>query len=175
MAGGIETTPAAAPGSETRSADGRRTVGLYLPYTSGGRVISEVSLAPCTFGHLLRWQDGRIGGGLALLTELSGLTFAQIEGLRQPDDARVMDALLAHVHPDIAEDIRTGRVPLMTPGPYAAGMASEGAPAAESGAEAPAAVFDSPHPFGGETDLPDWAGVESVTERPADYVPGVDD
>lgn len=168
MAGGEEAGPA--PGSVVQTADGRRSVGLLLPYAVGGITVSVVTLQPCTFGHLLRFRAGKFHSSLDLLLELSGLTFQQVEGLRQPDDGRVMEAFIAHVHPEIAAHITEGSMPLPENAPQAASAAPAAAPA---GSLAPGSVGpaeDAPGP-----DMPDWDGIEGMGERPDDYIPGIDD
>lgn len=169
MAGGEEAGPA--PGSVVQTADGRRSVGLLLPYAVGGITVSVVTLQPCTFGHLLRFRAGKFHSSLDLLLELTGLTFQQVEGLRQPDDGRVMEAFLAHVHPEIAEHVNAGSMPL--PENYAPSVASGAAPAAPAGPLAPGSVGPAEEAPG--QDMPDWGGIEGMGERPDDYIPGIDD
>lgn len=101
---------------ENRTADGRRIVGLFIPYDSGGQRISEITIQPSTMGHLSRWQAGRIMGAMPLLMELTGLSLHDVENIRHPDDTRVMEAFLDHIHPVIAADIRNGVRPEPEPG-----------------------------------------------------------
>lgn len=144
---------------ENRTADGRRIVGLFIPYEAGGRRISEVEIKPPTMGHLLRWQAGKIMGAMPLLMELTGLSLHEVENIRHPDDQRVMEAFLDHIQPVIAEDIRNGRRPEPEPGVD------------------PSPGFD---PVGIEPEWPVSYGPEdegfeaAPREQPLDYDPRVD-
>jgi hypothetical protein len=140
---------------ENRTADGRRIVGLFVPFETSGRMIQEVTFQPSTMGILLRWQDGMIPGAIALLQELTGLDRIQVENIRHPDDQRVMAAFLDHIQPTIAEDIRNGVRP--NPGPAPADFA----PGQVAG---------------------DWSGGYDLADDPLapddraiDHIPGLDD
>jgi hypothetical protein len=132
----------------TQAADGRRIVGLFVPFDHAGQRVSEIAFQPSTLGHLMRWQDGLIAGALPLMMELTGMERLAIEAIRHPDDERVMAAFLDHVQPAIAADIRDGvrRVPSagevdsFTPGPS-----------------------------------PGYDIEQQPDEPPSDYVPGLDD
>lgn len=156
---------------EAQHSDGRRMVGLYLPFTAAGLRIEAITFEPCTFGHLLRWQAGAIPSSIALMMELSKRTLHEIETIRYPDDSRVMAAFLDHIHPTIADDIRAGVRPRASgeggddrgPEPQDAVYGPDGAPLAPSGGTGALDPFSRYDEF------------ETVpTERPLDYVEGLD-
>ena len=150
--------------TETHHPDGRRTIGLFIPFKAAGVQVAEITFEPCTFGHLLRWQAGLIPSSLALLQELSKRSLHEIESIRHPDDSRVMAAFLDHIHPDIAADVRSGVRP--APGGNPAPMPQTPAtddPGAfqEDSASGPLSGYDE---------------FETIPPgRPSDYVEGLDD
>lgn len=157
---------------QTQTADGRRIVGLYLPFDAAGVRVTEIAFAPCTFGHLLRWQEGRINGTMALMMELSGRTAHEIESIRRPDDGRVMTAFLEHVHEEIAKDVMDGVRRL--PDGYGAGGGLAAVQPRQEATQAPSALPDE---FGSSASDPfgEYGGFEAETdERPLDYIPGLD-
>lgn len=154
--------------SQTHHPDGRRTIGLFIPYEAKGKRIEAVTFDPCTFGHLLRWQSGMIPGSIALMIELTGLELSTIEGIRHPDDARVMAAFLDHIHPEIAADVRNGVRPAGSPSPLDLGTPAP--PAAAQGLGEGPEGHGASDPFGGYDEF------EQVPPgRPSDYVEGLDD
>jgi hypothetical protein len=159
---------------ETQHADGRRTVGLYMPFTAAGIRVKAITFEPSTFGHLQRWNSGHYASAMALMMELSKRDLYTLESIRHPDDARVMKAFLDHVQPQIAEDIQAGVRPRSAgevittefePAPADVGVPTEQDPE-WGGSRAPLAD-DALAGYEGQE-------FETVPGRPIDHVEGLD-
>lgn len=91
--------------------DGRRIVYLLRPVTVLGVPVEKVELGPVKLDHLLRWNEGRFDGALALMAELTELTVAALRELTFPDADIVMAEFLNHVPPAIRANIESSQVP----------------------------------------------------------------
>ena len=94
---------------------GGRTIHLFIPFEFSGKQITQITLAPLRFGHVLRWNEGAWKTSIELLVELAGVEEAVIRELRYPDADRVMDSFMALMTPEIRNDIVDGRIPLKQP------------------------------------------------------------
>ncbi|MDB5177591.1 MAG: hypothetical protein JWN75_1259 [Candidatus Saccharibacteria bacterium] len=93
------------------TADGKRVVGLYIPFSVEGVEVRDVSLGPFLFDHDLKWQEGKYQTSLALIVDLSGLSEKVLRQLRYPDVSRVMTEFMSLIPEHISNDIRAGAVP----------------------------------------------------------------
>src|SRR5262245_55194649 len=92
-----------------------RKIELIAPITYAGNTISELMIAPARLDHVIRWGQGQIGGSLALLAELSGLSEGALRQIEYPDADDVLAAVMAVLPAMIRTDIERGAVPLATP------------------------------------------------------------
>ena len=80
--------------TEVITKNNSRRIELFVPVKVGEKEITEVVLAPVTFGHTIRWGKQAIAGSMALLMELSGLTEEELSAIGYPDIERVMKSFL---------------------------------------------------------------------------------
>src|SRR4051812_16393733 len=92
--------------------DGSRTVALLMPFTHLGQNVEQVTFKPVVLDVTLRWQEGAIGGVLALMSELTGLPEHMLGQLRYPDADLVMDHFMAHLPKPISSSIANGEIPV---------------------------------------------------------------
>lgn len=126
---------------------GGRRIDLLLPFDWAGVRREAIELRPVVLDDQIRWQEGWFATPLALLAELSDIDEGSLRQLRFPDADRVMMEFTFHLPALIADDIANGRSPAEM---------RQVPPGTDTYPEVP------PEPL-------------APPERPADYIPGIDD
>lgn len=91
---------------------GGRVIELFIPFDAQGAKITQITLAPFTFGHTLRWQNGEFATVVALLVEMAGCFEETLRGLRYPDADRVLGVFFEMLPAEIRAQIQEGRIPV---------------------------------------------------------------
>lgn len=91
--------------------DGGRLIKLFLPFKHGRKWVREITLAPVTWDHTLKWQSGDYQKATDLLFDIAEQSATIIRMVRYPDVDRVMTQFFEMLPPEIRESIAAGNIP----------------------------------------------------------------
>jgi hypothetical protein len=102
---------------ETHLKSGGRRVELFAPYTSSGKQITAIEIAPVKLDHVIRWDERKYTSQLMLLSELSGLPEMTLRQMTYPDVDRVLTAFWGMLPPAILNNLSLVTASPMAPPP----------------------------------------------------------